>query len=147
MKRLWARVTKTADCWIWTGAVNDKGYGLIGAGKKGRLVYVHRTVWEFKRGPIPKGSEICHRCDNPRCVRLSHMFLGTHRDNMQDMAKKGRSGVAVVSVQQVREVVRLRKASVSRKEIAACTGINTHTLKDILRGKNWQHITGWSVKR
>jgi hypothetical protein len=140
MPRLWSRVTKTKTCWNWTGAVNNKGYGVIGVGKRGKIAYVHRLVWAAEKGPIPAALEICHRCDNPRCVRIAHMFLGSHATNMHDMAVKGR-GNSTVSPTQVRKAIRLRQAGITRKDIVLQTGIKVGTLKDILRGKNWKHIT------
>ena len=71
-------------CWEWTGAKNACGYGIV----KGGLA--HRVAWGVEVGPIPSGMNVCHRCDNPACVTIDHMFLGTHIDNMYDMLAKGR---------------------------------------------------------
>ncbi len=56
----------------------------------GKPTTTHRIVREMGHGPIPKGMVVCHKCDNPTCVRPSHLFLGTYEDNMQDASKKGR---------------------------------------------------------
>lgn len=58
--------------------------------RDGRKWYVHRWVWTLMHGPIPKGVQVLHRCDNPACFRLDHLFLGTQGDNMRDMVEKGR---------------------------------------------------------
>lgn len=143
-ERLWDRVDKTENCWLWKGAVNDRGYGLIGAGKKGKLRYVHRVSYEKHNGPIEAGKEVCHSCDTPHCVNPAHLFLGTHRENMEDMARKGRAN-RTLTEEQVREVMRLRLAKVPRREIVERTGIRLGTLKDILKGKNWTHVTGGRI--
>lgn len=75
-------------CREWHGARNPDGYGNIF--RDGRQLNVHRWVWILANGPIAKGLCVCHRCDNPACYRLDHLFLGTHSENMRDMAAKGR---------------------------------------------------------
>jgi len=52
---------------------------------------VHRQEWERVRGPIPDGLCVLHRCDNPPCYRLGHLFLGTRSDNARDRQRKGRT--------------------------------------------------------
>lgn len=95
-ERLWENVKKLegeSACWVWTGAVRYNGYGHIRI-RTGISQAVwratHRIAWELTCGPIPEGLEVCHRCDNPLCVRLDHLFLGTHADNMTDCRAKGR---------------------------------------------------------
>jgi hypothetical protein len=70
----------------------SRGYGrLYPEGMKGRSVLAHRWTWEQAYGPIPEGMQVCHRCDNPPCVRLDHLFLGTAADNMTDKQIKHRA--------------------------------------------------------
>lgn len=89
-ERVWSRVTKTEGCWLWTGSKTVHGYGLVSNGHTGWAGYAHRLIYAWTFGPIPDGMEVCHRCDTPSCVRPEHLFLGTHADNMHDMAAKGR---------------------------------------------------------
>ena len=76
-------VTETG-CRIWTGQTWSNGYGRV---KDQR---VHRLVWEAVHGPIPPGLLVCHSCDVRPCANVEHFFLGTHKDNMADCARKGR---------------------------------------------------------
>lgn len=78
------------DCWIWQGGKNNIGYGMFRDGKKMRTA--HRVSYElFNRQKIPKYMCVCHSCDQPLCVNPDHLWLGTMKDNMQDMASKGRA--------------------------------------------------------
>lgn len=88
MDRFWNKVKKTDNCWFWTAGTFDDGYGKFKFEKKNRKA--HRISWLLTNGDIPEGMLVCHHCDNPLCVKPSHLFLGTPKDNTQDMIKKGR---------------------------------------------------------
>ena len=69
--------------------ITQAGYGQKQIGSK--VQYAHRIAWQLNEGPIPKGLCVLHRCDNRRCVRPSHLFLGTKKDNAIDAISKGRA--------------------------------------------------------
>jgi hypothetical protein len=77
-----------SECWLWTGAVNEKGYGVINVNGVPRLV--HRIVYDLVVADIPPGHVIRHSCHNPPCCRPSHLSTGTHRDNSDDSAARRR---------------------------------------------------------
>lgn len=86
--RFWSKVNQTKMCWIWTGAKYKNGYGAFRF--FGKNTTAHRVAYILTRGQIPTGMFVCHKCDTPACVRPSHLFLGTQKDNMRDASLKGR---------------------------------------------------------
>lgn len=83
------RAKPDGDCVVWTGSTVYGGYGQIWV--QGRKVRAHRYVWERANGPISRGLVVRHKCDNPPCVRLDHLEIGTLKDNTQDMIARGRA--------------------------------------------------------
>ena len=81
-------------CWEWIAAIGNHGYGVFTISTKVHIT-AHRYAWEISNGKIPDGMHVCHKCDNRKCVRPSHLFLGTNVDNITDSVKKGRrKGIA-----------------------------------------------------
>lgn len=139
-------------CREWTGQRSRDGYGriLIG-GKDGRLQLVHRLSWQIHRGPIPPGLQVLHRCDNPPCWRVEHLFLGTHADNMADMAAKGRrrgavgecnshAKLTVADVRVIRERYEPRSRSTGRAALAGEYGVSVYTISKIVNGAIWAEV-------
>jgi len=78
------------DCWEWVGAQKPRGYGNLRFQKTYYLA--HRFSYGIYKGDVPEDKLVCHTCDNPSCVNPNHLFLGTAKDNTQDMIEKGRDG-------------------------------------------------------
>ena len=87
----WGKVAKSDGCWEWQGTIKTDGYGAVVVSRKQYLA--HRYAWALTNGPIPDGMFVCHHCDNPRCVRPDHLFLGTALENNRDKMAKGRYGI------------------------------------------------------
>lgn len=84
----WSQVDKSGDCWVWIGHKDQDGYGIIAFGQ---ISYrAHRVAYAAEVGEITPGMLVCHRCDNPSCVRPSHLFLGDHLVNQRDKWTKNR---------------------------------------------------------
>lgn len=145
--RFWGKVDKSGDCWLWTGATNTgNGYGrFMMRSRKPKFAvvdYAHRASWFIVNGFIPDGMFVCHRCDNPKCVRPSHLFLGRHEENMQDMASKGRHvGSRKLSNQDVLAVHQMRREGISNKVIAATFSLTRTHVSKILNGHFWKELS------
>lgn len=152
-QRFWAKVDSSSEdgCWNWTASVAGKGYGQIKLPGTRRQAYAHRLSYEFHNGPIPQGLMVLHRCDNPRCVRPDHLFLGTGADNLGDMAAKGRhlygerNSKHRLTERQVHTIFDLSGAGLSQAKIAKEVGIGQPQVGRILRGERWHHV--WLKRR
>lgn len=128
------------ECWIWTGPRVRGGYGRAGVN------LAHRLAWERANGPIPEGLFVLHRCDNPPCCNPSHLFLGTHDDNMRDRDAKGRTlrgeatGAARLKAEDIPVIRRLASEGLSQRKIASSFGVSHTTIQDVLHHKRWQHV-------
>jgi hypothetical protein len=149
--RFWARVDcqGTDACWTWTGAITQRGYGATSW--RGRYIAAHRVAWLVTAGPIPDGLYVCHRCDNPPCCNPSHLFLGTHEDNMADRAAKGRNaliarpgatnGRARLTADDVTEMRRLhRQLGLNFVQLGRRYGIHKSHARQVIRGERWSGL-------
>lgn len=146
--RFWDKVNKGSvdDCWEYLGRLNHDGYGQFDHHNTASVA--HRFSWELSFGKIPDGIYVCHKCDNPSCVNPNHLFLGTQKDNMEDMVKKGRgadkrgrkNGKSVVNESIVREIRVLYSNGWSYQKIADNFGVSNGCVNHIINGRHWAWV-------
>ena len=145
--RFWSRVEKRDGdgCWIWQGRLSANGYGAFDF--RGRPQVASRFAYELTHGHVGGSLSVCHSCDNPQCVRPSHLWLGTHQQNVEDAKKKGRMpggngrkgsdiNTSKLSPEQVTEI---KTTLTPAKTLAERFGVSGTAIYAIRRGRNW----GW----
>lgn len=147
--RFWNKVDScdgsSDDCWNWIGGCFQSGYGVFQVDNKNQRA--HRIVYEMYFGPIPGMLRVCHHCDNKRCVRPDHLFLGTDLDNVRDCRKKkrgrdrnGRTFDDPPSPDAIRTARALWEAGTSYRDISNQTGIRISSIYLIVKRINYKDI-------
>ena len=139
-QRLIRTIKKSGDCWLWQGSKTKDGYGVLTIGRK--QYRAHRISYSEFTGDIPENIMVCHECDIPLCINPEHLFLGTAKENTQDMIKKGRKVIVSgfghphrrLSNDDYIEIKKMRKAGSLLKEIASIYKIAFQTVSNICNG-------------
>jgi DNA-binding CsgD family transcriptional regulator len=144
-----------SGCWIFMGATNEFGYGIVGAGGKGvSNDRAHRVTYKHFKGEIPKGMFVCHTCDVPSCCNPEHLFLGTNQDNVDDMVKKKRNSkpprnphvvgsvhpLSKLHDSQAVEIRCLYADGKTQQNIAEIFGVARQTISKIVNNKRYAHV-------
>lgn len=160
-KRFWSKINKLGpdECWLWTGATQGFGYGVLNSCVNNKLVRAHRLSWNIHNGDIPANMFVCHKCDNPLCVNPKHLFIGSNTDNVHDMWKKGRASPpprngsipplhlgenhpnSKLTGAKVLEIRKLSRDGINGRQLASLFKITPAQISNILRNKQWRHIS------
>lgn len=137
IERFWKRVNKGDGCWEWTGSTH-KGYASLQI--KQKKFGAHRVSYTIANGPIPEGFSICHKCDNPKCVRPDHLFAGTSQDNTTDRIAKGRGKIKLNASQaaQIKQLVYTHSTASAGRMF----GIDGKQVAEIWDWLYWKHVPG-----
>lgn len=162
-EEFWRKVDKSGGpdaCWPWTGALSNKGYGVVGVDYKS--IPAHRLAYIYTYGEIAPGLIVRHRvCDNPRCCNFLHLLVGTYADNAADMVEKNRqsqgekhsqailpnrprgskhalSKLTEAKVTELRWLYRNTKITI--KALAAQFGLSKGCVEKAIRGEGWSHV-------
>jgi hypothetical protein len=140
-RRFFAKVKKLPGrdaCWTWLAAPSgSQGYGSFTF--NGKRLLAHQAALKLE-GVETGEAFVCHRCDNPRCVRPAHLFLGTHQENMEDCSRKGRVGGMKLKPDQVREIRRRHVAGESLLSLSHSFNVTKNNIRMIVLRKTWRYI-------
>lgn len=131
-------------CKRWTGYIGKRGYPVQHGTRREGVKYVHVRVLEQKLGrKLKPGMEACHRCGNRWCVAPAHLYEGTHRSNMADMVRHGRSTKGERQPNHKltdRKVLAIRASRANQYVLAARYGVDQSIISKVINRKIWRHI-------
>lgn len=139
-KRFLSLFEKTHGCWEWKGKLTNNGYG------KFRSSSASRASYEYHIGEIPEGMQICHICDNRKCVNPEHLFLGSIKDNMRDKNSKNRQAKgskianSILSDSIVLEIREKRLKGVQYQTLSDEYKISWYLVRCICKNRQWKHV-------
>lgn len=142
--RFWSKVSIRGEneCWEWSGSLHKLGYGhfRIG-GKYGKIVPSHRVAKMFSCDDFDQSKHCLHRCDNRACCNPSHIWLGTHAENMKDAVSKGRNktaragnGYTKIPKEKYLDIFNMHKSGLNKSKIARHFGVTPTNIRFILKG-------------
>lgn len=151
--RFWSKVDKSGECWEWMASKRPEGYGWFRLG--GRMHSAHRISLMLQGIDLSKSICVLHHCDNPSCVRPSHLFLGDRADNAKDRNNKNRQskgikhsmacsgeahGSSILKNNDVKEIRRLCAQGVIHRDIAEKYGVHKSLISKVNLRSSWAYV-------
>ncbi len=147
-------VIKKEGCWSWSGQLNKQGYPLMSCSYKMGTLFGHRASFMIYKGKITKGLHICHSCDNPICTNPDHLWVGTAKDNNDDMTLKGRrkftkppihlgskNPASKLDEDKVKEIKKMLNSGLKCQYIADIYKVSYKIVNRIKHNHTWRHVT------
>jgi hypothetical protein len=146
-KRFWRHVDirEESECWLWKGAINNKGYGIFSF--EGAPRSASKVAFVLSGNVLLSGQVTCHTCDNPPCCNPAHLWAGTHKENSMDAARKGRmkggtakgerNGNSKLKAKDIKKIFALSAKGWTQKQIASKFFISQVHIGRILLRRNW----------
>jgi hypothetical protein len=133
-------IDKETGCWNWIAGMNDKEYGNFRVEDK--IIKAHRFSYEYFIGPLDANLEICHNCNNSKCVNPMHLRQDTRKSNMIDKSYAGPNKSQILSVD---EIIQIKKELLhpyygQQKDLAHFYKVRRQTINEIKMGRNWSHV-------
>ena len=138
---------KDLICWEWKKGKDKDRYGRVQINYK--LQRTHRLSYREFVGKIPEGKLVLHKCDNPPCCNPNHLFLGTKKDNSDDMKNKNRGKWLIgekhgISKLNKKQVIQIRKywktGKYTQMKLGKIFNISRPQISNIINNKVWKHI-------
>lgn len=129
------KVTLNGECIEYDGSRTEFGHGQFWF--EGVHWHAHRYSYTVHKGPIPKGMQVRHTCDNPPCINPEHLVLGTQQDNINDCIARGRryKHDRMITEQQLEEIRNLRMRGATYKELGEMYGVSRQTIYRYVSGQ------------
>jgi hypothetical protein len=133
-----------SGCWLWLLGLDSAGYGKCKI--HGEMFGAHRVLWMMSNGAIPDGLFVLHKCDVTCCVNPSHLYLGTHQDNIADRERRNRGSKkdgernpsSKLKEVDIMEILDLINAGVGHKEISVVFNVTQQTIYNVAIKKTWR---------
>lgn len=130
-----------SGCWLWTGGINNRGYGTMSF--NGKSMLVHRFSYLMTNGEIPDGLFILHSCDNPLCIHPGHLHAGTQKQNQQEMQSRGRCYVGFgsgLTADAVRDIRQNHPLGIPIDTLAKKYNVSARAVRKVVRGDSWKDV-------
>lgn len=134
-----SKVKPKGSCLEWQASRFSSGYGQFFADGKNHRA--HRWLYEHVNGKLSDGLVVRHMCDNPACVNIEHLEVGTQRDNINDKVRRGRQlrgenhGRALLTRE---DVERIRESNETHRELAKRFSVSEGCINNIKLRRTWK---------